>query len=97
MTGVQTCALPIYVEGFVSPYVVPDETSTVFAPSSLIEPHRSAMTEELLDSDNTFLEMPANSVTYTLVRYQKGELLGIHQFSLVEGPGARSPWEVLDK
>lgn len=87
----------IDVEGFVSPYVVPDETSTVFAPSSLIEPHRSAMTEELLDSDNTFLEMPANSVTYTLVRYQKGELLGIHQFSLVEGPGARSPWEVLDK
>lgn len=87
----------IDVEGFVSPYVVPDETSTVFAPSSLIGPHRSAMTEELLDSDNTFLEMPANSVTYTLIRYQKGELLGIHQFSLVEGPGARSPWVMLDK
>lgn len=87
----------IDVEGFVSPYVVPDETSTVFAPSTLIGPHRSSLTEELLDSDKTFMEMPASSVTYTFIRYQKGELLGIHQFSLVEGPGARTPWEVLDK
>lgn len=85
----------IDVQGYVSPYVVPDETSTVFAPKTLIETHRSAMTEELLDSDNTFIEMPASSVTYTIVRYQKGELLGLHQFSLVEGPGARSPWEVI--
>ncbi len=88
-------AVAIDVKGFVSPYVVPGETSTVFAPDTLIEPHRTSLTEELLDSDNTFEEMPANSLTYTIVRYQKGELMAIHQWSLVQGPGARTPWEVI--
>lgn len=86
----------IDVEGFVSPYVVPDLTATVFAPSTLIGPHRTSLTEELLASDNNFIEMPANSVTYTIVRYKKEELMAIHQFSLVQGPGARTPWEVID-
>lgn len=84
----------IDVDGFVSPYVVPDETSTVFAPSTLIEAHREAMSGGVLDTDNTLIETPASAITYTIVRYQKGELLGIHQFSLTEAPGARSPWEL---
>ncbi|MCD8149370.1 MAG: hypothetical protein LUE92_07375 [Clostridiales bacterium] len=87
----------IDVDGFVSPYVVPDETSTVFAPDSLIGAHRKAMTPELLDTDTTMIEMPASAITYTIVRYKKGTLLAIQQFSLVEGPGARSPWSVIDQ
>ncbi|MCF0229720.1 MAG: hypothetical protein HUJ76_08540, partial [Parasporobacterium sp.] len=85
----------IDVHGIVSPYVVPDEISTVFAPGSLSGVLKKAMDEIAANTYGTRMEMPASAITYTIVRYQKGELMGIHQWSLSQGPGARSPWEVM--
>lgn len=80
------------IEGYVSPYIVPDENSSCFVPGSLMEMHRNSLKDELFIGKKAAKEMPASAITMTVNRYHSGMVQGYHQYILMQSPGARSVW-----
>jgi hypothetical protein len=80
------------VDGYVTPYIVPDETSACFVPKSLIELHNSTLTPEMFRNRKTVKEMPAVGMTVTIIRYHSGQIQGYRQEIVVLPKGSRSPW-----
>jgi hypothetical protein len=81
------------VDGFVTPYIVPDETSACFVPKSLMALHNSTLTPEMFLNRKTVKEMPATGTTVTIIRYHSGLIQGYRQEIIVTPTGSRSPWQ----
>ncbi len=80
------------VDGFISPYVVSDETSSCFVPEAMAENHRKTLTPERTAGKSLVNEMRATAMTTTLVRYHSGKVCGYHQIIVLSNYGSKSPW-----
>lgn len=80
------------VDGFVSPYITPDEVSTCFVPMGMIESHRKMLTDELTAGHALLDEMPSTAMVVTLIRYHSGKVYGYHQIIVQRNYGSKSPW-----
>ncbi|MCR5082567.1 MAG: hypothetical protein K6B15_03745 [Parasporobacterium sp.] len=80
------------VDGFVSPYIVSNETSTCFVPKEMIEMHRRTLTEERMKGQKLLEEMPATAVTLQIVRFHSGKIQGTDQIIVLGPCGSHIVW-----
>ena len=81
-----------YMDGFVSPYLVSDETSTCFVPLTMIDNHRLSLLPEYFEGKSAFIEMRASAENVTIIKYFDQKMYRITQNINLKPYGCRSPW-----
>lgn len=80
------------VDGFVSPYLIPDATESCFVPACMIEMHHKTIKRGAYKGRKVMTEMPASVVAIEMVRMHSGKVQGMHRYMNLQGPGGRTPW-----
>ncbi len=82
------------VHGYVSPYLVSDETSSCFVPESMIKLHHSTLRDELFTGRHTMIEAPVSCFCITINKLYDGMMYGHHQYTSLYPTGGRSVWSI---
>lgn len=81
------------IPGTVTPYIVPDETSTCFVPDNMIEMHRKWLTPERMAGHSVLEEETATAMVTVIAKLYEGKIYGYHQIIVLTGRGYQCPWE----
>lgn len=80
------------MDGYVSPYIVSDETSSCFVPTPMIHMHRSTLTPELFNGQVACKEMFATAENTTIAKFYDGKIQYLTQNIKLKSYGSRSTW-----
>nr|MCR5082570.1 hypothetical protein [Parasporobacterium sp.] len=80
------------VDGVVSPYIVSDETSTCFVPTSMLDGHHQSLKPEFFEGKSVSHEMRATGATINIVKMLGNNVALLMQDTSMRPFGARTPW-----
>ena len=80
------------MDGYVSPYIVSDETSSCFVPKPMIEMHRSTLTPEMFDGQSACREMYATAENTTVAKFYEGKIQYLTQNIKIRPYGCKASW-----
>ncbi len=80
------------MDGYVSPYIVSDETSSCFVPMPMIEMHRSTLSPKLFEGETACKEMYASAENTTIAKFYDGKIKYITQNIKIRPYGCRGSW-----
>jgi hypothetical protein len=81
-----------YMNGVVSPYIVPDETSTCFVPEEMLWLHHSTLTDELFEGQKAMVEMRAAGENTSVIKIANGQLQHLMQNIKIKPYNAIDSW-----
>lgn len=80
------------MDGYVSPYIVSDETSTCFVPMGMIDFHRKSLTPEKFEGQKACKDMYASGENTTIAKFYDGKIQYITQNVKLRPYGCKAPW-----
>jgi hypothetical protein len=81
-----------WMDGYVSPYIVSDETSSCFVPIPMIDMHHKTLNANLFKDKQTCMEMLATAENTTIAKFYDGKLHYISQNIKIKTYGASTSW-----
>lgn len=80
------------MDGYVSPYIVSDETSSCFVPMPMINMHRSTLTPAMFEGETACKEMYATAENTTIAKFYNGEIQYLTQNIKIRPYGCGASW-----
>ena len=80
------------MDGYISPYIVSDETSSCFVPMGMINMHRSTLTPESFEGQKACKEMYASAENTTIAKFYDGKIQYLTQNIKLRPYGSKASW-----
>ena len=80
------------MDGYVSPYIVSDETSSCFVPMGMIEMHHKTLSPESFEGQVACKEMLASGENVTIAKFYDGKIQYLTQNIKLRPYGCRASW-----
>lgn len=82
------------MDGYVSPYIVSDETSSCFVPAPMIEMHRSTLTSQMFEGQTACKEMMATAENTTIAKFYDGKIQYLTQNIKIKAYQCGGSWRL---